>query len=198
MAMSKKKLTLSIVLCALLAGGVLGASLPAAIGTAQQTVKRLITDPGEGFAMPQEVRYDTERGTTVHALDPHPSYIFNPAGGSLKEDAQFEVWDIASQGEYAFEGMFRGSGRIYSGVAFTGKDSYTITISCDGTPGALVLCSVFNASDGSFVQDGMLSVERGETDSITITGLSPDEEIYLMLGGIWRNPNTVTVWGSIR
>ena len=134
MAMSKKKLTLSIVLCALLAGGVLGASLPAAIGTAQQTVKRLITDPGEGFAMPQEVRYDEERGTTVHALDPHPSYIFNPAGGSLKEDAQFEVWDIASQGEYAFEGMFRGSGRIYSGVAFTGKDSYTITISCDGTP----------------------------------------------------------------
>ena len=189
--MSKKKKIAAMALSALAAASV--CAIPVAAAEAEPAVSEL-----RAGAYPQQMETNAV-GVTVHSLTPNPSYLENegeivPFGSPWIPSNS--IWYCSTQGRYAFSDTFGGGDILYSDHMFTGKYSYTVTISCNSVSKSSVVCTAYNASSGDKELGGIV-VLPGQSKTMTLTGLSTTSKVFLKFASTNSSASLLSISGSI-
>ena len=189
---SERRAAAYVAIGVLLSGVIFGLAIPAAIQAGQRNAMNMAWEPAEASW------YEERTQRTVYALDPTPSYL-ELLDGELKplsaEPDPDSVWDVSSQGLHPFRGTFRGQGKVYTSYLFTGKDSYTVDFTCTNGSGTILMCTAYNASSGELL-DGAITLQD-ESATMRLTGLSPQDKIYLTFTGDKPAEENTTAFGTI-
>ena len=189
---SERRAAAYVAIGVLLSGVIFGLAIPAAVQAGQRNAMNMAWEPAEASW------YEERTQRTVYALDPTPSYL-ELLDGELKplsaEPDPDSVWDVSSQGLHPFRGTFRGQGKVYTSYLFTGKDSYTVDFTCTNGSGTILMCTAYNASSGELL-DGAITLQD-ESATMRLTGLSPQDKIYLTFTGDKPAEENTTAFGTI-
>ena len=189
---SERRAAAYAAIAALLSGAIFGLAIPAAIQAGQRNAMDMAWEPAEASW------YEERTQRTVYALDPTPSYL-DLLGSELHslsaEPDPGSVWDVSAQGLHPFRGTFRGQGKVYTNYLFTGKDAYTVDFTCTNGSGTILMCTAYNASSGELL-DGAITLQD-ESATMRLTGLSPQDKIYLTFTGDKPAEENTTAFGTI-
>ena len=189
---SERRAAAYVAIAVLLSGVIFGLAIPAAIQAGQRNAMNMAWEPAEASW------YEERTQRTVYALDPTPSYLelldneLNPLSADPDPDS---VWDVSAQGLHPFRGTFRGQGKVYTSYLFTGKDAYTVDFTCTNGSGTILMCTAYNASSGELL-DGAITLQD-ESATMRLTGLSPQDKIYLTFTGDKPAEENTTAFGTI-